>query len=390
MNVGIPKERKRDERRVALTPKQAETLISRGHRVFVETQAGLAAGYADCDYEKAGTEIVSQNEIYQKATLIVKVKCPLQSEYKFYNPGHILFAYLHFDENISRDNIQRIIDRNLTAIAYEWVQVNGRLPLLEPMSRLTGAVFARKAMSLLMEAKGVLGGSYLPNWPAAKAMVIGAGNIGCSAINVLARNNFDLIVVDKHPETLRLRLSRYLPAEVKPKIKVIHFNENSPLQSVKALRQQLSFCDIIVSAAVRRPTLPKDKCEYLICRQDLKNMQKKSVICDATACDKDFIESCISSESLTDYYFEQDILHYNCDHIPALVPSTATKLLTEATFPYTLMLADGSEDVLRDNPALSGAVMCRRGFCTHNISARKKNLTYKPLEFLTEKSDVPA
>lgn len=384
MKIGIPKERKQDETRVALRPVHVARLISMGHEVFVEIGAGERAGFSDDCYFNAGATLKGQADIYRLANLILKVKCPLESEYHFFGPGHILFTYLHFDENISPVNIMKIVNTHVTAIAYEFVEENGRFPLLEPMSELTGAVFARKAMSLLMEYQGLLGGQYLAYWPRTKVMVIGAGRIGCNAINVFARNNFDIVVIDKHPETLNKRLAGYISLEdlAKTKMDVIKFDENKHEESVAAIRRFLPMCDIVLCAAVRRATLPKSKCQYLIRREDVAAMKRNSILCDATACDYDLIETCASSSSLTKTYVEEGAVHYNCDHIPALVGNTATRLLSGATFPYICTLADGFDSAVPGNPALEAAVMCHQGNITHRKSALKKNLPFTALKDL--------
>ncbi len=293
----------------------------------------------------------------------------------------MLFAYLHFDENIKPANITRIVDRGLTAIAYEWVQADSHLPLLEPMSELTGAVFARKAMALLMECKGHLGGSYMPHWPAASAMVIGAGHIGANAINVLIQNKLKVMIVDKNPNTLISRLSKYIPSASlgAADMEAIYFDEDDPAGSCSRIRQRLGQCDIVICSAVRRKTLPKEICPYLITSGELSLMSANSIMCDATACDKDLIESCVSSESLTYTYTEHNVIHYNCDHIPALVPHSSTRILTEATFPYVEMLAGGLREALSKNAPLAGAVMCHRGFLTHEYSAVKKGMDHVSL-----------
>jgi alanine dehydrogenase len=384
MKIGVPKETKRDEGRVALRPDHVSELVAMGHSVSVEETAGLKAGFADSDYEQAGARIVSQEELYKRSELILKVKCPLPTECAFYGPEHVLFTYLHFDENIAPANIRHIVDTGVTGIAYEWVDRDRRLPLLEPMSELTGAAFARKAMNLLVEHKGMLGGSYLRHWPRAKTMVVGAGHIGCNAINVFAMNRFGIVVVDKHPETLNRRLAQYVSPEVMShcQIDVVRFDEGDPDKSTAALRQHLPSADIVILAAVRRATLPKEKCEYLIRREDLGQMTTNSILCDATACDKDLAETCVSSDSLTETYVENGVIHYNPDHIPSLVPVTATRLLTDATFPYIKLLSAGFHQAIEKDLGLRKAVMCHRGKLTHEYSAKKKRLEYTPLTSL--------
>jgi alanine dehydrogenase len=388
MQIGIPKERKTDERRVALRPDQAAAFVARGHKVFVETGAGRLSGFEDGQYAMAGAGVVpTAQEVFNKARLIIKVKCPLESEYSLLTGEHVLFTFLHFDENIKAANITRIVNTGVTAIAYEWVETGGRFPLLQPMSELTGAVFARKSMALLMEHRGLLGGSYLEQWPAATAMVIGCGHIGANAVNVFAKNHFRILLVDKHPETVKERLGRYVKRETVAgaDMDVITFDEKAPAASIHRIRSLLPKTDIVICAAVRRQSMPPEMCRYILSRADIAMMREGSVVCDATACDRDLVETCVSSESLTHTYIDGGAVHYNCDHVPSLVAATATRVLTDATMPYIEMLAGGIETAL-DNPAIAKGVMCIGGRLTHEYSARKKQLEYMPLSQAIESS----
>ncbi len=384
MNIGVLKERKRDERRVALRPDQVKKLTEMGHSVYVEHDAGVAAGFENKIY--ADSILCDRERIYEKCNLLLKVKCPLPEEYKFLRPEHTLFTYLHFDENIVPENIKKIVNSGVTAIAYEWVEDNGVYSLLQPMSELTGVVYASKAMSLLMEHAGLLGGRYFDVVLPAHAMVIGFGHIGTNAAHVFIRNCLDLTIVDKHPETLDARAVKYINPvlwfNAKPKLKVIKFDEENPKESIAAIRDTLPSTDILINSAVRRPTLPKSRCEFLVDRAGVASMQKNRVLCDATACDKDFVETAISSDSLTDYYIEEGVIHYNCDHIPSLVASSSTQLLTSVTFPYILKLVNGFEQAVQDCSALAKGVMSYHGHLTHMYSAKKKNLSYTPLQEL--------
>jgi len=384
MNIGVLKERKRDEHRVALRPKQAAKLVAMGHQVYVEHGSGLAAGFEDQAY--VGSILSDREEIYEKCSLLLKIKCPLPEEYRFLGPKNTLFAYMHFDENIPPENIRAIERTEVTVIAYEWVEENGTYPLLQPMSELSGVVFARKAMSLLMEHAGLLGGKYFDAVLPARAMVIGLGHIGANAVHVFARNGLNLTIVDKHPESIDARINRYVAADLWAQAKlglaVIRFDEENPEESVARIREALPSIDILINAAVRRPTLPKSRCEFIVDRAGVASMRRNSVVCDATACDREFVETAVSSESLTEYYVEEGVIHYNCDHIPSLVASTATQMLASATFPYVLQLLNGFEQAVSNSPALANGVMCYRGHLTHAYSAEKKGLPYTPLENL--------
>ncbi|HIE25830.1 TPA: hypothetical protein EYP66_00920 [Candidatus Poribacteria bacterium] len=384
MIIGVLKERMQDENRVALLPEQVQRLVNLGHTVYVEKTAGRRAGYEDQEYRGFGALVVDRNTIYQESELILKVKRPLEEEYKFYRPGQVLFTYLHFDENIEPEKIQQIVDTGITGIAYEWVEEDGKFPLLWPMSELAGVLFARRSMDLLMIHQGVLGGKYIMEEPAARAMVVGVGHIGANVINVFLMNGLEVVIVDKHPETVDARILKYVDAhlwrERSGHIQIIRFDENEPDASVDKIKKVLPEIDILICAAVRRPNLPKEKCEFLVDRDGIRGMKKNSVVCDATACDKDFIETCISSDSLTDTYIEEGVVHYNCDHIPSLVPRTASRMLANATFPYVLKLSEGFEKAVAENIPIKKGVMCHRYNFVHRYSAEKKKLNYVELE----------
>lgn len=386
MKIGIPKERKKDEHRVALMPNQAHELVKQGHKIFVESSAGVEAGFLDENYINAGAEIVSQEDAYEASELILKVKCPLPEEYGFYKRGKALFAYLHFDENIPAKKIQQIVDTGVIGIAYEWVQEGEAFPLLQPMSELTGLLFASKATELLMAYKGKLPGKYFTNQRSARAMVIGAGHIGSNVIRYLLKNEIHTTIVDKTPETIENRVCRYVEKKDWKKwladIEIVHFRQDEPDQGVDAIRQRLPSTDIVICSAVRGPDFPKDKCEFLIDRKGIKTMEPKSIVCDATACDRDFIETCVSSSSLTEVECIEDVIHYSCDHMPSYVPRTSTYLLSTATFPYIRMLVGGVSDAIRNNESLRKATMCYDGVLTHKKSAVKKNMFFKDINGL--------
>jgi alanine dehydrogenase len=362
-----------------LTPDQAARLVAAGHCVWVERTAGADAGYADEQYARAGAQMAAPEQVYENATLIVKVKCPLRDEYPLLSDRHLLFCFLHFDENLPPGDIRQIVATGVTALAFEWVERAGRFPLLQPMSELTGAIIARKTMTLLLENQGVLGGKYLSHWKPATALVLGVGHIGANAVNVFLRNRYRLVIVDKHPEQLKERLAPYVSAATLAQgdVTVVPFDELDPGGSTQRVRRYLPETDIVVCAAVRRATLPKERCEYLLTRRDVQTLKPFSVVSDATACNRDFIETCIATEGLNETYREEDIVHYNCDHVPAVAARTATDLLSEAVFPYVVALCTyGLEEAIDRDPDLKKGVMCYRKHITHEYTARKKNLEW--------------
>lgn len=386
MIIGIGKEIKTDERRVALQPHQAKELVEAGHTVLMEADSGRAAGFTDEMYREQGVTIVEKTRMYAQAEMILKVKCPLPQEVPLLRKGQILFTYLHFDENIAPQKLMEIVNTGVTSIAYEWVEENGGYPLLAPMSELTGILFAARSMELLAKYKGKIAGGYLPQIEQPRALIVGAGHIGANAANVFLMNNFKLDIIDKHPETLDKRILKYMKPWLwerhQKEVNVIPFNMNNPAEILEILSREISNYDIILNCAVRRPDLPKSKLEYLITEKMVETMPKGSVLCDTTACDKDFVETAVSSEKLDEIYFVHEVAHYNCDHIPSYTPQTSTKMLTEATFPYIRLLTAGFEKAVRRSPALFKAVMSYRGKLIHQYSAEKKNLPFTALDNL--------
>jgi alanine dehydrogenase len=394
MVIGVPRERKIDEHRVALLPRHVSVLVSKGHRVLIEEGAGTQAGFSDCAYTASGAELVSQAELYQQATLVVKVKCPRPEEYEHLTPQHVLFTYLHFDECIPPFRIQQIVDTGATGIAYEWVREDNRYPLLEPMSALTGVIAALKSMELLMKHKGRLPVRATRASERPRALILGGGRIGLNATSTLARNAFAVTIVDKHPQTLAERYGQYIsPTEwrdVSPLVTVLPFDEHEPEVGLDSIRNELPETDIVICAAVRRSTLPPDRCRYLLDRSALKLLAANSVVCDATACDADLVETCVSSERLEEISIIDGVVHYCCDHMPAYIPHTASVLLSDVTFPYVQLLASGVERALAVNEGLREAVMCRRGHLTHPASAVKKQLPWRDVSELVCESSVAA
>lgn len=382
MNIGLLKEIKNDEYRVALLPSQAQLLNKRGHQVFVEESAGLAAGFPDQDYIDNNAIVCNKKKVLDNAKLILKVKAPLECEKNDYASEQILFTYLHFDENISPEKINELIKSGFLGIAYEWVEENGKYTLLEPMSILSGYLFAQKAMELCTDHKGILCGDYENLYEAAKILIIGIGTIGSSVLKYSLDNHLRITVIDKNPESLNQRLNiRFKTGNEdyirKFKIEVIPFDNEQPNKTIQILHEIISKFDIIINCAVRRSDLSKEKMQYLIDRKMIKKMQIGSVVCDATACDKDLIETCISSEYLDHYDIIEGIIHYNCDHIPSLTANTSSKLLTESTFPYIMEIAGhGIKQAVYKNKALRKGVSCYQTKLTHEYSANKKNLPW--------------
>jgi alanine dehydrogenase len=256
------------------------------------------------------------------------------------------------------------------------------------MSRLTGYLFAQKAVELCAREKGTFCAANEPFLPGGRAVIIGSGNIGLSALKYLSDLNLRLSIIHNGPlATVQERMERRFGNRAasgllaNPDLRFIRMNANDPARTKAELAELIGEADILINAAVRRPSLPKTTLEYLVDRAMVARMVPGSVVCDATACDRDMIETCVSSPSLHETYREADVVHYNCDHIPALVARTASELLAESTFPYVLRLAEkGAFRAIQSDAALRNGVSCCEGWVTHKFSAEKKNLPYRPIE----------
>ncbi|MCD8452512.1 hypothetical protein LNI90_10500 [Tenacibaculum dicentrarchi] len=388
MKICVLKELKKDENRVSLLPKHVSVLVENNHTVLIEKNAGLNSGYTDQDYINSGAIILSKEEVLQQAELILKVKAPLKSEFNDYKEGQVLFTYLHFDENIIKEDILEFIKTKFLGIAYEWVGDKNNYPLLRPMSKITGYLFAQKSIELLSKYKGKLAGAYEIEHKSAEALIIGLGTIGTSALKYFLSNNLKVTIVDKNPDTLNDRVNKRFKTDnidYLSKVNVIKFDMSSPYKVKEEISKIINKLDIVLNCAVRRSDLSKSNLDYIIDNNMIKMMEKGSVVCDTTGCDKDLIESCVSSSELEYVDFIEGVVHYNCDHIPSAVANTSSQLLTEKTFPYILELAnEGIEKTLKTNKFLNNGVSCYKGYITHLYSADKKNMleNYKSINEL--------
>ncbi len=254
---------------------------------------------------------------------------------------------------------------------------------------VAGVLFALRSMELLMQNMGMLPVGFFEFTGPPNVMIIGIGHVGANTLNVFMRNEMNIFVVDKHPETLENRALRYIDGQIwrknKDKLTIIKFNNEEPRETLEKIDTLIDDVDIVINCAVRRPDLPKSKMEYLITKDMVLKMKRGSVVCDTTACDKDLIETAIPSEKLLETYKINDVVHYNCDHIPSLVCNTASNLLADAVFPYAKLMAnEGFEGSVQKNQALFGAVMCHQGHITHKYTCDKKNLPYENLHALLE------
>lgn len=326
MIVGIPKEIKNNENRVALTPGGAYELVKNGHHVLVERSAGAASGFTDEDYIEAGAAVLpTASEVYGQAELIVKVKEPVQSEYGLIKPGQIVFTYFHFAAD--RALTDAMIKSRAVCIAYETVQKKDHsLPLLIPMSEIAGRTSIQVGAAFLEKPRGgkgiLLGG--VPGVKPAKVLILGGGIVGTNAAKIAAGMGADVVICDISLPRLRY-LEDTLPANVR-----------TLMASEYNIRRELPQVDLVVGAVL----IPGGKAPHLLTRDMLPFMEPGTVLVDVAIDQGGAFETSKPTTHDHPVYVEEGILHYCVANIPGALPRTSTVALTNATFPYVLALAD--------------------------------------------------
>jgi alanine dehydrogenase len=362
MIIGIPKEIKEQEQRVALLPSAASQLTRRGHSVVVQKNAGIGSGYPDDDYVKAGAEIVDQaKDVFARADMIVKVKEPLEAEFPLLRKGQILFTYLHLAANKSLT--QALLKSGVIAIAYETIQVNHRLPLLEPMSEIAGRMSVVMGANFLAKYNGgsgvLLGG--VPGVLPGRVIVVGGGTSGVNAARMAAGLGADVTILDVDLERLR-----YLDLSI--------ISANTLYSSEANLLEMMPECDLLIGAVL----LPGAKAPKLITRQMLRKMKPGSVLVDIAIDQGGCAETSRPTTHLDPVYVEEGVTHYCVANMPAAYARTATQALTNVTFRYVELLADlGLEGACKKQPALIGGINTREGRLTCKAVADAHGLKYE-------------
>jgi alanine dehydrogenase len=362
MIIGIPKEIKEQEQRVALLPSAASQLTRRGHSVVVQKSAGIGSGYPDDDYVEAGAEIVEQaKEVFARADMVVKVKEPLDAEFPLLRKGQILFTYLHLAA--SKSLTEALLKSGVTAIAYETIQVDHRLPLLEPMSEIAGRMSVVMGANFLAKYNGgsgvLLGG--VPGVLPGRVVVVGGGTSGVNAARMAAGLGADVTILDVDLERLR-----YLDLSI--------INANTLYSSEANLLELMPECDLLIGAVL----LPGAKAPKLITRQMLRRMKPGSVLVDISIDQGGCVETSRPTTHLDPVYVEEGVTHYCVANMPAAYARTATQALTNVTFRYVELLADlGLEGACEKQPALIGGINTRDGRLTCKAVAEAHGLKYE-------------
>jgi len=367
MIIGTLKEVKAEENRVSMTPAGVEVLRHHGHRVLVEKNAGVASGFENEDYAKAGAEIAdTPHEIFKKSEMIIRVKEPQPSEYEFLRKGQIYFAFLHLAA--SEALIHVLIRKGSINIAYETIQEKeGSLPLLTPMSEVAGHMAIQEGAKYLEMAQGghgvLLGG--VPGVDPATVVIIGGGVVGINAAKTACGLGAKVYVLDTNLDRLRY-LSDVMP-------------ENCFLlmSTPAAIRELLPMGDVVVGAVL----VPGSKAPILVTREMLKKMNKGTVLVDVAIDQGGCFETSKPTTHSHPTFIADGMVHYCVENMPGALPKTSTLALTNATLPYALEIADkGWRKAMKENPEIRLGANVVEGKVTYKGVAEAFGLDYTPID----------
>lgn len=369
MDIGIPREVKDNEYRVAATPEGVRELVRAGHRVVVETSAGVGSAITDEQYDVAGAEIVGgADAVFATAEMIVKVKEPQPEEYERFRSGQVLFTYLHLaaDEQLTRF----LAERHVTSVGYETVQTDdGRLPLLAPMSEIAGRMAPQEGATCLERprgGRGVLMGGASGVAPA-RVVVLGAGMAGANAAQIAAGMEAEVTVVDRNVDRLR-EIDR-----------VWHGRIQTVMSSALAVERLVLDADLVVGAVL----VPGAKAPQLVTAETVSAMQPGSVLVDISIDQGGCFETSHVTTHSDPTFVVDGVVHYCVGNMPGAVPRTSTYALTNVTLPYVVAIADhGLDEAVRADPALALGVNVFGGAITNDGVAAAHGLDAVPLERL--------
>jgi alanine dehydrogenase len=370
MKIGVPKEIKTNENRIALVPAGAESLVAAGHSVLIETNGGIGSGFPDEAYVAVGAKMAPDAAtVWRESDMIMKVKEPIEREWPNMRRGQLIFTYFHFaaDEKLTRAHLES----GATCVAYETVELPSReLPLLTPMSEVAGRMAVQegaKYLEKLYGGRGVLLGG-VPGVAPAKVVILGGGIVGINAGKMAAGMGAKVTILDLSLERLRY-LSDVMPANCV----LIHSNRHNILE-------QIATADLVVGAVL----ITGAKAPKLIRRDDLKTMQPGAVIVDVAIDQGGCVETIKATTHENPTYVVDGIIHYGVANMPGGVPRTSTLALTNATLPYAMQLANkGWKRALRDNPALLKGLNMTEGRLTYPGVAEAFGMSYEdPAKFV--------
>jgi alanine dehydrogenase len=374
MRIGVVKEIKPDEYRVALTPAGARELVQYGHEVVVEPGAGVGSAFPDHAYEAAGAGIASVDEVWGSSELLLKVKEPIDVEYERLREGLVLFTYLHIaaDEPLTR----ALVDSGITAVAYETVETDERrLPLLAPMSEIAGRLAAQAGAYFLekpLGGRGVLLGG-VPGVAAGRVVVIGGGMVGYNAALIALGLGANVTILERSIDRMRY-LEEILGARV-----------NLLMSSALQIEESVSTADVVIGAVL----IPGAVAPKLVTRRMVAEMKNGSVICDVAIDQGGCVETARPTTHSDPVYTVDGVTHYCVANMPGAVPVTSTQALTNATLPYVEAIAAyGLAEAIARDRALARGVNVLDGKVTYEAVAEAHGLDYTPLEDVLPLSPV--
>src|SRR4051795_5262593 len=365
VRIGVAKEIKTDEYRVALTPAGARELVQKGHEVLIETTAGDGSAFADDDYERAGARIASLDDVWSASELLLKVKEPIEPEYARLREGLVLFTYLHIaaDEPLTR----ALVESGITAVAYETVETDdGALPLLAPMSEIAGRLAAQAGAYFLEKPLGgrglLLGG--VPGVQPGRVLVLGGGVVGYNAAVIAIGLGAQVTILDKSIDRMR-----YLDEILSGRVSTV-------MSSTLQIESMIGDADLVIGAVL----VPGARAPKLVTRDMLPGMKTGAVIVDVAIDQGGCVETAHATTHSDPVYEVDGVLHYCVANMPGGVPITSTKALTNATLPYVEAIAEhGLADAVARDKALAKGVNVLEGRITYEPVAEAHDLDYTPL-----------
>ena len=367
MIVGVPKEIKEQEDRIALTPAGVDGLVRAGHKVLVEKGAGLGAGFVDEEFSALGAEIIPEaSKVWEQSDMIMKVKEPLKSEYKYFRKGLIIFTYLHLanEEALTK----ALMDAGTIAIAYETVEKADRsLPLLSPMSEVAGRMAVQQGSIYLEKTRGGKGLLIdgVPGVPPAHVVIVGAGTVGTGAIRRAVGLGARVTVIDINTDRLR-----YLNEVFMGRIETLYSNNYNTTNAVKS-------ADLVVGAVL----IPGAKAPKLVTEEMIKQMEPGSVVVDVAIDQGGCIETSHPTTHADPIFMKHDVVHYCVANIPGAVPKTSTLALTNVTLNYAINIANkGWKQALKDDMALRKGANILEGKLVYKAVADAFDMPYTPIE----------
>src|SRR5918999_2790885 len=374
MRIGVAKEIKADEYRVALTPAGARELVQRGHDVPIESTAGEGSAFSDSAYEAVGARAVSVDDVWTESDLLLKVKEPIEPEYGRLREGLVLFTYLHIaaDEPLTR----ALIDSGITAVAYETVETDGgALPLLAPMSEIAGRLAAQAGAYFLEKPLGgrglLLGG--VPGVAPGQVVVIGGGMVGYNAALIALGLGAEVTILERSIDRMR-----HLEEVLGTRVSLL-------MSSTLQIEESVAEADVVIGAVL----IPGALAPKLVSREMVAGMKEGSVVCDVAIDQGGCFETARPTTHSEPVYVIEGVTHYCVANMPGAVPVTATKALTNATLPHVKAIADhGLREAVARDRSLARGVNVLEGNVTYEAVADAHGLEYAPLEDVLPLSPV--